>query len=231
MAGERILVVDDTPVNLKLTRILLMNEGFQALTAATAEEALELLEVYHPRLILTDIQLPGMDGLELTQRVKAAPEMRDICVIALSAFATPADVERAMRSGCDGYITKPVDTRTLGARVLEFLDRAAPPETGSAPPHAPVPEAELEALRQRFIREGAERASKLLAAMEGRFPCEEAARLVHQWVGTGGLLGFAEISRLARELEAVMAERPLDNAQLREGLESLCAAFSRPERS
>lgn len=230
MAGEQILVVDDTPVNLKLTRILLVNEGFQTVTAASAEEALELLEVLRPRLILTDIQLPGMDGLELTQRVKAAAETRDICVIALTAFATPAHLQRAMEAGCDGYITKPIDTRTLGARVREFLDRAEPPETEIARPHAPVPEAELEALRQRFIREGAERVRELLGGVDGRFPCEEAAKLVHQWIGTGGLLGFAEISRLARELEASLAERPLDNSLLREGLESLCVAFSRPER-
>src|SRR5450759_2728934 len=61
MAGAPILIVDDTPVNLKLTRILLVNEGYTVLTAASAEEALELLRSYHPRLILADIQLPGMD--------------------------------------------------------------------------------------------------------------------------------------------------------------------------
>src|ERR1035438_9670808 len=70
MAGESILIVDDTPVNLKLTRILLVNEGYKIMTAASGEEALELLRSYHPAMVLADIQLPGMDGLELTRRIK-----------------------------------------------------------------------------------------------------------------------------------------------------------------
>ena len=78
MAGEPILIVDDTPVNLKLTRILLVNEGYKVMTAASAEEALELLRSYHPRLILADIQLPGIDGLELTRRIKKNEQTRDI---------------------------------------------------------------------------------------------------------------------------------------------------------
>src|SRR5437868_12234455 len=78
MAGEPILIVDDTPVNLKLTRILLMNEGYKVLTAASAEEALELLRSHHPQLILADIQLPGMDGLEMTRRIKQDEKTRDI---------------------------------------------------------------------------------------------------------------------------------------------------------
>ena len=87
MAGEAILIVDDTPVNLKLTRILLVNEGYKVLTAASAEEALELLRSFHPVLILADVQLPGMDGLELTRRVKQTEGMRDILIVALTAFA------------------------------------------------------------------------------------------------------------------------------------------------
>ena len=78
MAGEPILIVDDTPVNLKLTRILLVNEGYKVLTAASAEEALELLRSYHPRLILADIQLPGIDGLEMTRRIKKDRDARAI---------------------------------------------------------------------------------------------------------------------------------------------------------
>ena len=70
MPGESILIIDDTPVNLKLTRILLVNEGYNVLTAASAEEALELLRDFHPELVLADIQLPGIDGFELTRRLK-----------------------------------------------------------------------------------------------------------------------------------------------------------------
>src|SRR4029077_10366175 len=107
MAGEPILVVDDTPVNLKLTRIVLANEGYKVLTAASAEEALELLRGYHPDLVLADIQLPGIDGLELTRRIKKNETTRDISVVALTAFATKGDEQKAIDAGCDGYITKP----------------------------------------------------------------------------------------------------------------------------
>ena len=156
MPGEAILIVDDTPVNLKLTRILLVSEGYRALTAASAEEALELLRSYHPRLILADIQLPGMDGLEMTRRVKQDEKTRDILVVALTAFANPGDEQKAIAAGCDGYITKPIDTRSLGARIRGFLDQRAATESGPAAAAAglggfPLPAAELQALQQRFL--------------------------------------------------------------------------------
>src|SRR3954447_24109096 len=121
MAGERILIVDDTPVNLKLTRLVLANEGFTVSTAGSAEEALNQLPAFQPRLILADIQLPGIDGLEMTRRIKQDPGTRDIIVIALTAFAMLGDESRAVEAGCEGYITKPIDTRTLGSRIREVL--------------------------------------------------------------------------------------------------------------
>ena len=124
MAGEPILIVDDTPVNLKLTRILLVNEGYKVMTAGSAEEALELLQSYRPLLILADIQLPGMDGLELTRRLKRDENTRDIVVVALTAFAMKGDEQTAIDAGCDGYITKPIDTRSLGGRVRGYLQRS-----------------------------------------------------------------------------------------------------------
>src|ERR1035437_7611956 len=151
MAGEPILIVDDTPVNLKLTRILLVNEGYTVLTAASAEEALELLRSYHPRLILADIQLPGMDGLEMTRLIKQDERTRDIAVVALTAFAMKGDEQKAMDAGCDGYITKPIDTRTLGERIRQWLTRRAESETTAvAPPpeQEVIPAAEMQALRR-----------------------------------------------------------------------------------
>lgn len=126
MATEQILVIDDTPVNLKLTRILLANEGYTVLTATSAEEALDTLDHFHPDLMLVDIQLPGMDGLEFTRRVKANPITRGIVVVALTAFAMKGDEERAMEEGCDGYITKPIDTRSLPLRLRQYLSQGKP---------------------------------------------------------------------------------------------------------
>jgi two-component system, cell cycle response regulator DivK len=117
-----ILIVDDNPLNLKLTRLLLLGEGYDARTATSAEEAVAVLEGFHPALILMDVQLPGMDGLELTRRLKADPLTRDVLVLALTAYAMKADEERARAAGCDGYIAKPIDTRTLPGVIASYLE-------------------------------------------------------------------------------------------------------------
>jgi len=236
MPGEQILIVDDTPVNLKLTRILLVNEGYKVLTASSAEEALELLRSYHPDLVLADIQLPGMDGLELTRHIKEVERTRDITVIALTAFAMAGDERKAVDAGCDGYITKPIDTRTLGTRIRQILDRRAEmnpavseaAESEAASDKGAISPAEMDALRQRFLAEGLEASRKMLLDLDGRFNPTEAGKQLHNWIGTGGLLGFGNISRLAREVETVLHERPLDNAQLRESLTNLVLAYSSP---
>jgi CheY-like chemotaxis protein len=121
MPGERILIVDDSPANLKLARVLLAFEGHDARTAPDAEQALKMLETFHPRLILMDIQLPGMDGLTLTRRLKADPERKDIIVVALTAYAMKGDEEKALAAGCDGYIAKPIDVATLPLQVARYL--------------------------------------------------------------------------------------------------------------
>ncbi|MGA3016809.1 MAG: response regulator [Bryobacteraceae bacterium] len=237
MAGESILIIDDTPVNLKLTRILLVNEGYKVMTAASGEEALELLRSYHPALVLADVQLPGIDGLELTRRIKRNEATREIAVVALTAFAMKGDEQRAAEAGCDGYITKPIDTRTLGARIRGYLDRHAESAAAKAAPAAAtagepaVPAAEMLALRRQFLAEGQERARQLLLDLDGQFNANDTAKAVHTWIGTGGLLGYMAISRQAREAEAVLLERPLENDRLREALTNLALAFNSPREA
>jgi len=124
MAGEAILIVDDNPTNLKLVRILLQGEGYDARTATDAEEALELLKSFHPCLILMDVQLPGMDGLELTRRLKANADTREIIIVALTAYAMKGDEQKVLAAGCDGYVSKPIDTRSLPRLVAEYLPRS-----------------------------------------------------------------------------------------------------------
>lgn len=121
MAAEPILIVDDNAANLKLTRVLLAKEGYDVHTASDAEEALKLLEDFKPRLILMDIQLPGMDGLTLTRQLKTGPATRDIVVVALTAYAMKGDEEKALAAGCDGYVTKPIDTQALPGLVAGYL--------------------------------------------------------------------------------------------------------------
>jgi CheY-like chemotaxis protein len=121
VAGESILIVDDNPANLKLVRFILVREGYDVHTAADAEEALVVLKSRAPRLILMDLQLPGMDGLELTRRLKASPATRSIFVVALTAYAMKGDEEKALAAGCDGYLAKPIDTRTLPGVIASLL--------------------------------------------------------------------------------------------------------------
>ncbi|HXG51271.1 MAG TPA: response regulator [candidate division Zixibacteria bacterium] len=121
MAGERILIVDDNPLNMKLVRVLLEGEGYEVRTASDAEEALRVLQEFHPRMILMDIQLPGIDGLELTRRLKNDPATRDIKILGLTAYAMKGDEERILSAGCDGYIPKPVDTRSLPVIIRAHL--------------------------------------------------------------------------------------------------------------
>jgi CheY-like chemotaxis protein len=98
-------------------------------TAESAEQAVQALGSFHPRLILMDIQLPGTDGLELTRRLKADPATSDIRVLALTAYAMKGDEARVREAGCDGYISKPIDTRALAETVARFL-RAPPSAEG-----------------------------------------------------------------------------------------------------
>ena len=118
-----ILVVDDNPINLKLVSDLLMFEGYRVLKAEDGEEAAASVEAEPPDLILLDVDLPGIDGLTLTKRLKNDQRTADIVIVALTAFAMKADRERAMAAGCDAYVTKPIDTRGLPAQVAELLQR------------------------------------------------------------------------------------------------------------
>ncbi|HKA89280.1 MAG TPA: response regulator [Haliangiales bacterium] len=122
MAGEPILIVDDNATNLKLLRVLLGKESYTIRTADSAEDALAVLQTFRPRLILMDIQLPGMDGLELTRRLKADPETRDIIILAVTSYAMKTDQEKALAAGCDGYVTKPIDTRALPRLVQRYME-------------------------------------------------------------------------------------------------------------
>jgi CheY-like chemotaxis protein len=119
-----ILIVDDNPVNMKLIRVLLAGEGYDVRTATDASETLKILKVIHPGLILMDIQLPGIDGLELTRRLKADPATCDIPIVGLTAYAMKGDEERILAAGCDGYIPKPIDTRALPGYLQKYLHSA-----------------------------------------------------------------------------------------------------------
>jgi CheY-like chemotaxis protein len=123
--GERVLIVDDNPTNLKLVAYLVKAQGYEVQTAGDAEAALVSIAEHRPRLILMDLQLPGIDGLELTRQLKADPATQDIKIVAVTAYAMKGDQEKALAAGCDDYVTKPIDTRALPEVIARHLQGAA----------------------------------------------------------------------------------------------------------
>jgi len=117
----RILVVEDNPANMKLATLLLARAGYEVLSAVNATEGMAFAQTFQPALVLMDIQLPGMDGLEATRRLKADPMTRDIRVVALTAFAMKGDEERMRAAGCDGYIAKPFEYKAFLQEVTRLL--------------------------------------------------------------------------------------------------------------
>jgi two-component system cell cycle response regulator len=127
MSSPCILVVDDNPTNLRLAADVLECEGYEILKAIDAEEAQQIIAQGRPELVLLDIALPGMDGLTLTRKLRADKKTRHLIIVALTAFAMKGDEQKARDAGCDGYITKPIDTRALPGQVAAYL-RANQPQ-------------------------------------------------------------------------------------------------------
>jgi len=236
MANESILVVDDVPVNLKLTDLLLRREGFKVHTTPDAEQALTLLRGFQPDLMLVDIELPGMDGLTLTRRIRQNPATRDMVVVALSGHAAAGDNYKALEAGCDGYITKPIDSATLVSSIRDHLRRHATRRavpvvaSGGNPPAAAGDdgEADLETLQRRFLEEGALQSQQMLESLHQGFDAPKAARLCHQWVGAAGILGYLPISECARRAEEALSLPAPDTWRVRELLSDLVVSFARP---
>ncbi len=127
MAGEKILIVEDNPMNLELATDLLEAAGYVVIQAGTAEEGIKLARDEFPDLILMDVGLPGMDGLEATGVLKQDPATKDIPVIAITAHAMKGDEKKALAAGSAGYITKPIDTRAFPKTVTRFIESAGVP--------------------------------------------------------------------------------------------------------
>ena len=144
-AGPLLLIVEDNPANLLLAQAALQRGGFRTTAARSADDALAQLDTARPDAILMDLQLPGMDGLALTRRLKQDPATAVIPVIALTAHAMAEDRARAFAAGCAGFLTKPIDPLALPEQVAALLgapDRGDQP-TGHAPAAAPAASAPI----------------------------------------------------------------------------------------
>jgi len=121
----KVLLVEDNPMNIELATDLLEACGIEVIAANSGEAAMKLAQEQKPNLILMDLSLPGMDGLQATAALKANPQTRFIPVVAVTAHAMKGDEQRALDAGCEGYITKPIDTRMFPMLVAQYLQRAA----------------------------------------------------------------------------------------------------------
>ena len=238
MAGETILIVEDAPESLKFAAGVLRGEGYKVTIASTAEQALSTLRFLQPQLMLVDFVLPGMNGLELTSRVKQDARLQNTIVVALTGCALPGDESKARQAGCDGYLTKPIDARALATRVRRFLDRSVDsPFAGTATEGQSegatqgiigLPQDELVELQESFLKGGKGVSRQLLVSIDGQFDEAKARRTVHQWIGTAGLLGYPSIAYRAREVEAALRTPPFAAGRLRGPVTNLARSFYNP---
>jgi len=121
-----ILVVEDNPTNQLLTTMVLNRDGFETAVAESAEDALVFIKARRPDLILMDVQLPGMDGLTFASSLRSIPEAAGVPVVALTSHAMRGDRERAIAAGCVGYLSKPIDTRTLSDELRALIKPSQP---------------------------------------------------------------------------------------------------------
>ena len=127
--NEKVLLVEDNVVNMKLLQATLEPHGYTLVTATDGKEALETAIKERPDLIIMDIQLPTMSGVEVVKRLRQVPEFSRIPIIALTAYAMKGDEERLIEAGCDVYLPKPVNTRELPKVITEMLQNRGRKET------------------------------------------------------------------------------------------------------
>lgn len=223
MASVLILVVEDNEMQSKLVSFLLDEAGYSVLPAETAEKALQLLQSFRPNLILMDLQLPDKDGLELTRELRLDPAFDATPIIALTAYSDPSELAKAHEAGCNGNISKPIDTTTFARQVRGWLggatggDSDVPSDSGDL----------LTELRNTFLAEGLERSSAILKDLEADPASAIAAlpRVLHRWAGLGGTLGFPGISGQARHVETLLKPGSVEHADIVKAIETMRRRF------
>ena len=126
MDNKTILIIEDDEMNMKLIRSVLQLGNSRILEAKSAEEGIQIAREHHPDLILMDIRLPGMNGLEATRVLKDDPDLNDIPVVALTAYDMEEDSEAAIDAGCEAFLPKPIDTPNFRKTIAMILSAYAP---------------------------------------------------------------------------------------------------------
>jgi DNA-binding response OmpR family regulator len=226
--NNSILIVEDDPMSLQLVRVLLAGEGYDLRAAVNADEALNVLTTFQPGLILTDIQLPGKSGLDLTRQLRAKPETNGASIVALTAYGGKDDEQNCLNAGCDGYILKPIDTSTFPATVRSYIEkrfRAVRKVQGDVRDL-------LRGMRNNFISESLAELTELLSP-EFQADKNRLLRTLHRWAGIAGTLGMPGVTDEARKLEtlvesAAQVDVPAVRVELEELHRLITAAASAP---
>ncbi|BBO15792.1 two-component response regulator [Candidatus Brocadia pituitae] len=121
MPDKNVMVVEDNEKNRKLVRVVLKSKGYNVIEATTGEEALNILKNQKPNIILMDIQLPGIDGLTLIKRIKADAMTKEIPIIAVTAYAMKGDEQKILDTGCEAYMSKPINTQELPLTIEKYI--------------------------------------------------------------------------------------------------------------
>ncbi len=229
MAGIQILVVEDNDMQSKLVSFLLEEAGHIVQIAGSAQEALERLRSFSPDLILMDLQLPGMDGLELTRVLRLDPVQATTPIIALTAYTDPSDLERAREAGCNGKISKPIDTAAFARQVGHYMSL-----TTDVHADAPCDSHDLLAeIRNNFLAEGLEQCSRILMDLKSGPGCaiEMMQRVLHLWAGLAATLGFPEISDQALKIEPLLTSTSPAYSEIERAIEIARRRFTNAARN
>lgn len=221
-----VLIVEDNEAQSKLMVALLKAARYAAQTAATAEEAMELLQWFRPQLILVDLQIPGMDGLEFVKRLRVDPAQRKTVIVALTAFTHYSDLQRTREAGCDGHIPKPLDAAAFLPVIREFSRGL---RSSSSSGH----QDSLVERRNSFLAEGRDQGEAILRDLGSSKPCarEVIHRVVNRWAEVGGSLGFAEIAAHARNIEGLLGRAEFPESSLKRAIEIACQCFETAAQS
>jgi DNA-binding response OmpR family regulator len=217
VGNKSILVVDDDPMNQQLVRALLAEQGYDLRSARSAPEALRVLTAFTPELILMDIQMPGMSGLELTRQLRTNPEMKSANIVALTAYGRKEDEQNCLNAGCDGYIEKPIDTATFPAAVRSIIDK----KTRAVPNIQSDVGDLLRGMRNNFIAESLAELAELVAP---DVPMDKTrlVRTLHRWAGIASTLGMPAVTDQARKTEGfVESAEPVEAAAVTAALQEL----------
>ncbi|MGA2882148.1 MAG: response regulator [Bryobacteraceae bacterium] len=226
MAGFQILLVEDNAMHSKLASFLLEEAGHSVQIAENAEKALQVLRSFHPALILMDLELPGKDGVELTRELRLNPMHVTTPIIALTAYTDRSDLARAHQAGCDGHISKPIDTGAFARQVRNCFRGSPGGDTDVRSDSGNV----LAEIRNNFVAEGLEQCGTILKELKSNPGCVTASvhRVLHRWAGLGETLGFPDISLQARRVEALITPTSPAYDEVTKGVQtaqrSFCAA-------